>query len=146
MPFSFGTRLATIGIVRRAGFASARARGTTKVFTLNPDMLETQIGLWLTARMRKQGIAMDIQHRHLWRFMESVQFIKDNDAALRVCGLVIDDPDEPSAIQIEESLIGILAIAAYDGVRVQAGEPIPSFHAAKVISAAKAAMEGQHGS
>lgn len=126
-------------------FSFRNGAGAERLFTLNPDVIETQIGLWLTARMREQGIAPEVQQRHLWRFIESIQFIRENDGQLRQCGLVIDDPDEPSAIQIEESLIGVLAVAPYDGVRVQASDPIPSFHVERVIAAAKAAMERGEG-
>lgn len=110
---------------RRFSFGDPEHGATS--FQLNPDLLDTQMGLWLTARMRGQGLSLHEQHCHLWRFLEVRQFIADNIAALRADGLVVDDPSDNSAIAIEESVLAVLAVVPYEGVRLQAGDPIPTF-------------------
>ena len=104
--------------------------------TFNPDILDNQIGLWLSHRLREQGHDYTTRMSHVWRFFEVRDFMNENQAVLRQVGLIKDAPGECGAQLISESLLKVLAESPYQGIRLRTGERQPTFHLDRVIQAA----------
>ena len=106
--------------------------------------MDNQIGLWLSAKFRKQKLPFEVRQCHMWRFFEVLAFIQDQGAILREKGLVRDMADDPDGIEVSEALLRVLATARYDGVRLQGGDPVPTLHRERVVEAALA-IEAEEG-
>ena len=129
---------------RPHGVKLEKPDGTLESLTFNPDMIQNQIGLWLAARFREQGLDFQTRQCHMWRFFETLTFIQDHEEQLRQSGLMRQSQEDPDAAEISEALFHVLATAKYDGVRLQRGDPLPAFHRDRVIEQAKT-MESEEG-
>ena len=124
---------------RQKGLDLVDDDGSVSRIIFNPDMMPNQIMDFIIARQRAKGASEEVMMSHMWRFMESMAFLKQNDARLRESELIIDDPNDPDAAMISEALIEVLATARYEGVSLQGrdGDPVRTFHVERVIAEAK---------
>ena len=106
-------------------------------FTFNPDVLENQIGLWISRKLEDQGLDHMTCMSHTWRFFEVRTFLGDHEDRLKTEGLIVEDPVSKQGALISESLISILATSPYEGVRAQGPDrdPVRTFHLDKIIEA-----------
>lgn len=122
---------------RRRGVTIEHKDGLLARFTFNPDMLDNQLGIWLSERMKDQGLDHPTRMAHVWRFFLIRAFMADNQQALRNAGIVKDDPEGSGSHLVSDNLFKVLATATYDGVMAcgPEGDPVRTFHAEKVIAA-----------
>ena len=112
--------------------------GTLSGFRFNPDVIENQIGLWLSRRLEEQGYDHTTRMSHAWRFFEIRTFLNTYEARLRDVRLIRPDDESPGGTLIADALLEVLATAKYEGVRAQGPDcdPVPTFHPDRVIEAA----------
>ena len=102
---------------------------------VGPDTPVDRAVLWLTDRLRSRGCGKSEITSHLRRFGEIHFFIVAHAQDLRHHGLV---SDTPNGAFVAEGLLRVLAVAKYDGVRLQGADrgSVPSFHPYRVIQEA----------